>query len=341
MKNFLLAASFLAISASFAMAADEPAAVVNFKTNADMPSLKDPKKKDTFTVDLSDSKITTHIVESCTAGRSNITGYFGTARGCEVTGNGNFLNGNKPIPRTQISGGYTVQKDGTTKGGDLMANYLAIGKVPASNMPFGGSMMLKPELNPVAAQAFVDGLLKKVNGDSTQADKRVDTVVLNRLYIPSAGLPSDKGCTWSGNMGFLYQTNTWYLKLNAECDGKQYKFTGNMPWTDSKDAKGQPVDGQTQYDLTLTLGGADDSDDAALTAAPTSDADLTASADGITGQIIMKQSDIVSVKIDGVPTDTPAMVDASGSFSGTNVPLNTVRSLNMLFGLLASTLFGA
>ena len=62
---------------------------------------------------------------------------------------------------------------------------------------------------------------------------------------------------------------------------------------------------------------------------------------GITAQIIMKESKHVTIDIDGVPTETPSQVDASGQFVGTNVPVEVVRSLATLFGLLSSNLFGA
>ena len=167
-------------------------------------------------------------------------------------------------------------------------------------------------------------------------DDRVDTVDLTRLYIPSAGLPSDAGCTWSGNMVFAYQTESWFLDLKANCADKEYVLKGNMPWTDSPG-----VDAQTQYDLTLTLPSADATSDDALFATGDANSDLFAAADGITAQIIMKESKVVTVDIDGVPTETPSQVDASGQFVGTNVPVEVVRSLATLFGLLSSNLFGA
>jgi hypothetical protein len=111
---------------------------------------------------------------------------------------------------------------------------------------------------------------------------------------------------------------------------------GNMPWTDTPG-----VDAQTQYDLTLTLPSAEATSDDALFVTADANSDLFASADGITAQIIMKESKVVTVDIDGVPTETPSQVDASGQFVGTNVPVEVVRSLATLFGLLSSNLFGA
>ena len=55
----------------------------------------------------------------------------------------------------------------------------------------------------------------------------------------------------------------------------------------------------------------------------------------------MRESKHVTVDIDGTLTETPSQVDASGQFVGTNVPVEVVRSLATLFGLLSSNLFGA
>ena len=48
--------------------------------------------------------------------------------------------------------------------------------------------------------------------------------------------------------GFRLSDEFWFLNMSANCDGKEYAFKGNMPWTET-----QGVDNQTQYDLTLTL----------------------------------------------------------------------------------------
>ena len=71
------------------------------------------------------------------------------------------------------------------------------------------------------------------------------------------------------------------------------------------------------------------------------DGDLFASADGISGQIIMKNSQMVNVTVDNEQISTPAYVDASGSFKGQNVPVDVVRSFATLIGILPSTFFGA
>jgi hypothetical protein len=98
---------------------------------------------------------------------------------------------------------------------------------------------------------------------------------------------------------------------------------------------------QKQYDLTLTLPSADVSTDDALFANPEGDADLFASADGISGQIIMKESAYVDVETDGQIDKLASEIDASGTFTGQNVPIEAVRSFGTIVGIMARTFFGA
>ncbi len=317
-----------------------PAAAVTFTTDASMPSLKDDSKDDHFTVGINDAQVNTTLTLTCQAGRTHLL-VLHTNRACGVAGTGDIINpGNgQKIPRAQYVGGYTVQPDGSTDGSTMSINYLSVGKVPASATQFSGSLNLRPQNTSTGAAALRDEILQKLNTDNTSGaviDQRVDTVDINRLFIPSAGFPSDQGCTWNGNMVFSYQTNSWFLSLTAACGTKTYTFKGNMPWT-----KTPNVDAQTQYDLTLTEPSAQSTSDDGLFASSTATADLFATVDGISGQIIMKESDYVTTKVDNQDTTTPAQVDASGSFTGTNVPLDTVRSLGVLFGILSENLFGA
>jgi hypothetical protein len=317
-----------------------PAAAVTFTTNANMPSLTDDSKEDHFTVGINDAQVNTTLTLTCQAGRTHLL-VLHTNRACGVSGTGAIINpGNgQKIPRAQYVGGYTVQPDGTTDGSTMSINYLSVGKVPASSTQFSGSMNLRPQNTSTGAAALRDEILQKLNTDNTSGaviDQRVDTVDINQLFIPSAGFPSDVGCTWNGNMVFSYQTNSWFLSLAAACGTKTYTFKGNMPWT-----KTPNVNAQTQYDLTLTEPSAQSTSDDALFASSTANADLFATVDGISGQIIMKESNYVTTKVDNEDTTTPAQVDASGSFTGTNVPLDTVRSLGVLFGMLSENLFGA
>ncbi|MDR3473078.1 MAG: hypothetical protein P4M09_15565 [Devosia sp.] len=340
--KLLIISAFLLASAggSFAQQA-ATTAPVSFTTAATMPSLKDNTKEDTFTVGLADAQVVTSLKLTCQAGRSSLL-VFHTDRACEVSGNGSIINpaNQQKLQRTQYVGGYTVKADGSTDGGAMSINYLALGKAPASMTQFSGTMNLKPENTSSGAAAIRDTVLKKLNADNTSGaviDQRVDTVDLSRLYIPSAGFPSDKGCSWSGNMVFAYQTNSWFMDLTATCDGKDYKLKGNMPWTDTAG-----VQDQTEYNLTLTLPSDKiTSDDALFASTDGANADLFAAVDGIAGKIVMKQSNYVTTTVDGVDQTNPSQVDASGTLTGTNVPLDTVRSLGVLFGLLSENLFGA
>lgn len=325
--------------AAFAQAAPAVPANVAFTASATMPTLKDPSKKDTFAVTLADAQVSTQLDITCSAGHTTLL-IMRQDKECAVAGSGSIVNpANKQLlPRTQYSGGYVVTSDGYTDGATLAVNYLALGRVAPSTAAFSGSMNLKPETTSSGAAALRDTVLGNLNSNAggTLIDQRVDTVDLTRLFIPSAGLPSDEGCTWSGNMVFAYQTESWFLDLVASCAGTDYVLKGNMPWTDSPG-----VESQTQYDLTLTLPSAENQSDDALFLSADANNDLFSAADGISAQIIMKESKPVTIDIDGVPTETPSQVDASGSFTGTNVPVEVVRSLATLFGLLSSNLFGA
>jgi hypothetical protein len=116
-----------------------------------------------------------------------------------------------------------------------------------------------------------------------------------------AGLPPDKGCTWNGNAIFAYQTCSWLFKVSAECSGKTYERSGNMPFTDTPG-----IAGQTQYDLVLTVPSATtQSGDALFADASGGDGDLFASADGISGQIIMKNSNMANVTVENEQISTP------------------------------------
>jgi hypothetical protein len=136
-------------------------------------------------------------------------------------------------------------------------------------------------------------------------------------------------------MVFAYQTYSWFMKMRADCGGKVYDLSGNMPFTDTPNAEGT-----TQYDLVLTLPTTEVTGDDALFA-DAGAGDLFASADGISGQIIMTNSNNVQVKVGDELVTTPMRVEAVGQFEGTNVPLDVVRSLATLVGILPSTFFGA
>jgi len=339
MKKCVIAAAIVALASTSAPAIAADPIVVNFTMKADQQSLRDPTRQDLFSVALSDTKVETALTIKCQAGHTSWIKR--TDEACSVSGNGDVLGGGKKLPRTQYQGGWVVKPDGFTDGSTMSVNYLAVGSVPASQASFAGSMMLKPKNPSSGFAALQDAILKKINSttDTTGGliDQRIDPVQFSGLFIPSAGMPSDKGCTWSGNMAYAYQTTSWIMDLKAQCSGKDYVLKGNMPFTETKG-----VANQTQYNLTLTLPStAVSSDDALFVNGASGDNQMFAQADGITGQIIMKESNTVHVTVDGKDTPVPANIDATGSFTGQNVPVETVRSFATLIGILSRTFFGA
>lgn len=315
-----------------ALAADP----VTFTMKASMPSLRDAAANDTFTVGVSDKQVETTLNIKCQGATSGMIS--GRNESCSVTGNGalvNPANGQK-LQRSQYAGGWIVKSDGFTDGANLKVNYLALGKVPASDGGFAGSMMLKPENPSTSASLLRDTILKRMKAqESGLIDQRVDTINFNNFTTPSAGLPSDKGCVWNGDMVYAYQTESWFIDIAAKCSGKEYKLKGNMPFT-----KTPNVGNQHQYDLVMTLP-TDTSSDDALFAAPTGDADLFAAADGISGQIIMKESNYVDVEVDGATDKVASEIDATGNFTGQGVPMEAVRSFATIVGIMSRTFFGA
>ncbi len=310
---------------------------VNFTMKASMPSLRDAENKDTFTVGLADKQVESSLTITCQAAKAGIIS--GQAESCAVTGNGALVNpaNGKKLQRTQYAGGWVVKSDGFTEGSTLSVNYLTVGKVPATNANFGGSMMLKPEVKSTGASLLRDTILRKVKKtESGLIDERIDSVQFVNFTVPSAGLPSDKGCVWNGDMIFSYQTQSWFMDLKAKCNAKEIGLKGNMPLTATPN-----VGNQHQYDLTLTLPSADGSTDDAAFALPEGDQDLFATADGISGQIIMKESAFVDVETDGKVDKVASEIDATGSLSGQNVPIEAVRSFGTIVGIMARTFFGA
>jgi hypothetical protein len=333
MTRPLLAAALLLLTSASAFAAE----TVNFSMKASMPSLRDTTLKDTFTVTLADKQVETTLKITCQGATAGLI--TGQNESCAVTGNGALINpaNGQKLQRTQYAGGWVVKSDGFTDGAQLSVNYLALGKVAASNNRFAGSMMLKPENPSTGASLLRDTILKRIKStESGLIDERVDTIQFNNFTVPSAGLPSDKGCVWNGNMVYSYQTESWFIEVSAKCAGKDYALKGNMPFTATPN-----VGNQNQYDLTLTLPSADTGTDDALFASPEGDQDLFAAADGITGQITMKESAYVDAEVDGQMDKLATEIDASGTLSGQNVPLETVRSLGVIIGILSRTFFGA
>lgn len=333
-KSFFATTAVLLATTASVWAAE----AVNFTMKASMLSLRDPTRKDTFDVVLSDKQVETNFKITCQASQGGIISVQDET--CAVTGNGALINpqNGQKLQRTQYSGGWEVKSDGFTDGSTMAVNYLALGKVAASTGRFGGNMMLKPENPGTSASLLRDTILNnlKAKQNGGLIDIRVDTIQLTNFAIPSAGLPSDKGCVWNGNMVYSYQTESWFMEVVAKCNGKDYPLKGNMPFTLTP---GTP--NQHQYDLTLTLPSADTGTDDALFAAPTGDADLFAQADGISGQIVMKESNYVDVENDGQTDKVASEINATGALNGQNVPIEAVRSLSTLIGVLSRTFFGA
>ena len=332
-RSFATATALLLMATGAAFAAE----AVNFTMKASQPSLRDKAMKDSFTVGLNDPKVDTTLKIVCQGAQSGLIS--GTNESCAVTGNGALINpsNGQKLQRTQYAGGWVVKSDGFTDGAQLSVNYLALGKVAASGARFAGSLMLKPENPSTTASLLRDSILKRIKTtESGLIDERVDTVQFNNFTVPSAGLPSDKGCVWNGDMVYSYQTESWFMDLKAKCSGKEYPLKGNMPFTETPN-----VGNQHQYDLVLTLPNAEEGSDDALFSQPTGDADLFAAADGISGQIIMKESAFVDVEVDGQIDKLATEIDASGALTGQNVPLEAVRSLATIIGILSRTFFGA
>lgn len=338
----VVAASLAGLLLSTMGVAAQQAATVNFTIAADMPSIKDPSKQDHFVSTVIDAQISTKLDFVCTAGHTELL-IVRKDKTCSFQNGsaGSVVNPktNQLLPRTQYLGSYSVTADGSTDARTLSVNYLTLGNVQASNAQFGGSLNLKPELTSTGAAALKDAVLAKLGqGPNGLTNPAIDTIDFNRFFVPSAGLPSDKGVTWNGNMVYAYQTASWFINISADFNGKTYAFKGNMPFTDTPGS----TDGGTQYDLIMTLpSDAAAGDDALFADTSGGDGDLFAAADGISGQILMANSNIVNAVIDGETVPTATQVDGTGSFTGTNVPVEVVRSFATIVALLGSTFFGA
>jgi hypothetical protein len=331
-NHLLLASLFFAVP-SFALAAD----TVNFSAKVSQPSLTDKTQPDSFVVNLTDKQVETNLRVECKSAQAGII--TRQNQSCSVTGTGALINpsNGQKLQRTQYAGGLDVQQNGFADGAGISTNYLTLGKVAASTGAFGGNIMLKPEKISTGASALRDALMKNfATTQSGMIDKRVDTISFNNFTTPSAGLPSDKGCSWNGDMLYTYQTQSWFMNVTAKCDTKTFAMKGNMPFTTTPN-----VGSQHQYDLTLTLPSPEASTDAGLFAKPTGDTDLFAVADGISGQIIMKESNYVDTEVDGKMDKVASEINATGTLTGQNVPIELVRSFSQIVAILSRTFFGA
>lgn len=140
-RSIYLASLLLAVmpATAFAQAAVPPN--VDFTASASMPSLKDASRKDTFAVSIGDAQVKTQLELTCSAGYTQFL-VVRSDKACAVAGSGSIVNpaSQALLPRTQYSGGYTVNSDGFTDGSGLAVNYLALGKVAPSAGAFSGSL---------------------------------------------------------------------------------------------------------------------------------------------------------------------------------------------------------
>lgn len=82
---------------------------VDFTASATMPSLKDPSRKDVFAVTIGDAQVKTQLELTCSAGYTQFL-VVRSDKACAVAGSGSIVNPSNQslLPRTQYSGGYTV-----------------------------------------------------------------------------------------------------------------------------------------------------------------------------------------------------------------------------------------
>jgi len=317
---------------------------VEFKLDSDQASVRDAKRNDTFTIDLTDPKVKTHFELTCQAGRSALLGFARQDEACTVKGNGSVVGPNgQDYPRTMYKGGFTTEaaRDGDTDMSTLLVSYLAIGQVQPSEGKFGGVVGMKPEKPSESASNMAAAIMRDLEKKATGGEKVVvntamDTVDLRNFTTPSAGFTTDKGCMWNGTMAFAYATDSWVMDLKAQCGDKSYTLRGNMPWIDVADAQ----DHNVEYTIALTIPTDTTGDDAMFTAA--ADDAMFAGADGLSGTIKMMGTDKVKTEIEpGVYDDVASRLKAWGTITGTNVPPELVRSFAQMMAIFARTFFGA
>lgn len=340
-----LAPAALALAAAVS-AAPALAESVSFTVAIDQPSIRDTSLNDTFVVKLDDAAVATQFELTCSAGSSALFGLVRSDETCQVAGSGSIKNPQNPaqsFPRVKYSGGFTVSadRDGYADAQSVKVSYLAVGQVPASNGAFGGGFTLLPENPSASALELSKALIGRIRQETTGTggvtiNEEIDSVSLDALATPSAGFPSDTGCTWSGNMLYAYATEAWVMDLSARCGDKTYVLQGNMPWVDV-----EGKDHTAEYVLNLTLPSAAAATDAGLFMTASSDNALFAAANGIAATFQIKQSGFVKVEIGETTDDVAQRIDATATLTGTGVPLDLVRSFAHVLAMLSRTMFGA
>jgi hypothetical protein len=198
----VLAATLLSLFAVPVLAADEVPANVTFGGEANMPSLKDAKAHDKFSIALSDGQVITTLNLECKGGTSALGGLVKGNEECAVTGNGTIINPRNPaekFPRTQYSGGFIVQPNGATDMSKVLVNYLAVGKVPASSGNLTGVIKLKPENPSPTAGMLKETVLKRLRRrPATRGAWWIPGSIRSRCPICSCRppvLPATRGAT--------------------------------------------------------------------------------------------------------------------------------------------------
>jgi hypothetical protein len=319
-------------------AQDAPAAVVNITENASMLSLKDNSKVDTFKINLSDYQVITDLTVTCSPGSAgHLGGLFGRQQQeCAVGGNGKIIdpkNAEHKIPRTQYGGSLKVEDTGDVDGSLMNISY-----TPTGQASFSGMMVLKPEHPSQSAMDLTKSLMTKFNKDkgaSDVIDDRTDTIALANFCIPSAGFPGDKGTCWKGDGVYSYQKSAWYFNLTASFGGKDYQLQGNMPWIDSTTTKDQ-----AEYDVTLVSASPTDATADALFATDDPNS-LFAASPGITGTLTMAEGGYTDYNVKGKTQTIPYLIDMKGTLTGTQVPVEVVRSFATLISVASRAMLGA
>ncbi|WP_295389431.1 hypothetical protein [uncultured Thiodictyon sp.] len=107
-------------------AAPAAAAAVTLSGEAVMPSLRDARLHDKFTVALADSQVVSTFTLGCNAASSALGGLIATDEGCRLTGTGSIVNpqdASQRLTRTQYSGGFEVAPDGAADLSKVLLTY--------------------------------------------------------------------------------------------------------------------------------------------------------------------------------------------------------------------------
>lgn len=329
-KIVLGVASVLSCVLPFGVSADEQ---VTLKLNINQPSLFDGNTRDLFAGSVDDSSGTTAIELVCSAGASGFAGIGRVDEACSVKGMGKIKNPKNPaqsLERIGYTGGFTVQakKDGYTPLNTVKVDYARLGSAPAESTSFGGHAIMMPENPSASARALGASLVKRLQekaagAEAVEFDTRLDSVRFEGVTVPHVGLADTKSCTWTGDLIYAYANDSWQGAFDVLCGTTKYRLEGNMPLRD--------VDGSSRtqtYAVNFVVPGAGGGD-------PFAAADPFATVDGISGTLTLDNSGRMN------EDEVYEKVQVNGTLTGTNVPLEAVRSFGQLILLFARTFFGA